>query len=218
MLFGIERSNYIESNNFGRKCCPVSGIERIRYSGCFITLKIEGNKSGPTKPSGFMGIPVLRGSGLEGFYCIILFFAVGQNINSFIVFISVHYFHIIIPCTYMLMKIYIYQLQMTAADRHHWRQATHADETQIVQMVLMGCISRSRGLKIGFQNATFKNLLVWKYKAQSFHIWCLLPIFGGQHKWSSVNGSTVTFSSGERPRARWALLLIKLGVLVGHDR
>ena len=30
----------------------------------------------------------------------------------------------------------------------------------IVQMVLIGCISRSRGQKIGFQNAIFKILLV----------------------------------------------------------
>jgi len=69
-LSGIERSNNIESYNLGRKSCPVSGIERIRYSGCFITLKIEGGNLGPTKLSGFMGIPVLRGSGLEGLYCI----------------------------------------------------------------------------------------------------------------------------------------------------
>ena len=41
-LSGIERSNYTESNNLGLKSWPVSGIERIRYSGCFITLKIEG--------------------------------------------------------------------------------------------------------------------------------------------------------------------------------
>jgi len=27
------------------------------------------------------------------------------------------------------------------------------------------------GSKMGFQNATFKNLIVWNYKAQSFHIW-----------------------------------------------
>jgi len=33
------------------------------------------------------------------------------------------------------------------------------------------CISRSQGQKIGFQNAIFKNILVWNYKAQSFHIW-----------------------------------------------
>jgi len=43
--------------------------------------------------------------------------------------------------------------------------------TKIVQMVLIGCICRSRGQKIGFQNAIFKYLLVWNYKAQSFHIW-----------------------------------------------
>ena len=67
MLSSIERSKYIESNNLGRKSCPVSGIERIRYSGCFITFKIEGENSGLTKSSGFMVIPVLRWSGLEGF-------------------------------------------------------------------------------------------------------------------------------------------------------
>jgi len=71
--------------------------------------------------------------------------------------------------------------------------------TKIIKMVLIGCISRSRGWKLGFQNAIFKNILVWNYKAQSFHIWCItssrgpLPIFGGQHQWSSVNGSTMTF-------------------------
>jgi len=42
--------------------------------------------------------------------------------------------------------------------------------TNVVQIVLVGCISRSRGQKVGFQNAIFKNLLVWNYKAQSFHI------------------------------------------------
>ena len=43
--------------------------------------------------------------------------------------------------------------------------------TKTVQMVLIGCICRSRGQKIGFQNAIFKNLLVWNNKAQRFHIW-----------------------------------------------
>jgi len=42
---------------------------------------------------------------------------------------------------------------------------------KVVQTVLVDCISRSRGQKIGFQNAIFKNLLVRNYKAQSFHIW-----------------------------------------------
>jgi len=32
--------------------------------------------------------------------------------------------------------------------------------TEIVQMVLIGCISSSRGQKLGFQNAVFKNHLV----------------------------------------------------------
>jgi len=40
-----------------------------------------------------------------------------------------------------------------------------------VQTVPIGCISRSRGQEIGFQNAIFKNLLVRNYKAQRFHIW-----------------------------------------------
>jgi len=43
--------------------------------------------------------------------------------------------------------------------------------TKIVQTVPVGCMSRSQGQKLGFQNAIFKNLLVWNYKAQSFHIW-----------------------------------------------
>jgi len=43
--------------------------------------------------------------------------------------------------------------------------------TKIDQMVLIGCICRSRSQKVGFQNAIFKNLLVWNYKAYSFHIW-----------------------------------------------
>ena len=69
---GIEGSNYIGSNNLGQNSCPVPVIEKIRYSECFITLKIEGKKSGPTKSSGSMVIPVLRGSSLEGVYDIIL--------------------------------------------------------------------------------------------------------------------------------------------------
>jgi len=42
--------------------------------------------------------------------------------------------------------------------------------TKVVQIVSVGCISRSQGQKIGFQNAIFKYILVWNYKAQSFHI------------------------------------------------
>ena len=40
-----------------------------------------------------------------------------------------------------------------------------------IKYVSVGCISRSRGQKIVFQNAIFKNLLVQNYNAQSFHIW-----------------------------------------------
>ena len=43
--------------------------------------------------------------------------------------------------------------------------------TKVVQIVPVGCISRSRGHKIGFQNAIFNNLIVLNNKAQSFHIW-----------------------------------------------
>jgi len=45
--------------------------------------------------------------------------------------------------------------------------------TKIVQIVPVGCVStcRSQGQKTGFRNAIFKNLVVWNYKAQSFHIW-----------------------------------------------
>jgi len=43
--------------------------------------------------------------------------------------------------------------------------------TTIVQMVLIGCICRSRGQKIGLQKAIFKNLLLWNYQAQSCYIW-----------------------------------------------
>ena len=40
-----------------------------------------------------------------------------------------------------------------------------------------GCISRSQGQKIGFQKAIFNILLVWNYKAQSFHIWYIHGLF-----------------------------------------
>jgi len=43
--------------------------------------------------------------------------------------------------------------------------------TKVFQTVPVGCISRSQGQKIGFQNAIFKNPLVRNYKAQRFHIW-----------------------------------------------
>ena len=48
--------------------------------------------------------------------------------------------------------------------------------TKIIQMVLIGCISRSRGQKLGFQNAIFKNLLVWNYQAQRFHSLYVKPL------------------------------------------
>jgi len=53
-----------------------------------------------------------------------------------------------------------------------WNHSLDLDQTSQkwslgVQMVLIGCICK----KIGFQNAIFKNLLVWNYKDQSFHNW-----------------------------------------------
>jgi len=72
-----------------------------------------------------------------------------------------------------------------------WRNSTGMisgwSPTKIIQMVLIGGISRSKGYKLDFQNAIVKNLFVWNYKVQSFHIWYIissrgpLPIFGGQH-------------------------------------
>ena len=50
--------------------------------------------------------------------------------------------------------------------------------TKVVQSVLVSCLSRSRGQKIGFQNAIFKGLLVLNYKAHSFHILCITPSRG----------------------------------------
>jgi len=54
--------------------------------------------------------------------------------------------------------------------------------TKIFEMVLIGCISRSRGQKLGYQKSS-----CLKLQGPNFHIWyitssrCLLPIFGGQH-------------------------------------
>jgi len=42
--------------------------------------------------------------------------------------------------------------------------------TKVVQTVPVSCLDRSRGQKIDFQNAIFRNL-VYIHKAQSFHIW-----------------------------------------------
>ena len=85
--------------------------------------------------------------------------------------------------------------------------------TKIVQMVLIVWRCRSQGQKVGHQIAIFKNL-VWNYKAQSFQIWYIassrssLPIFGFNNIMASP--WPLTFSSGERPRALWALLFIYL--------
>ena len=55
--------------------------------------------------------------------------------------------------------------------------------TKVVQTIPVGCIRRSPSHKIGFQNAILKNLLVWNYKAQSFHIWYIASVSRWQ-EWS----------------------------------
>jgi len=74
--------------------------------------------------------------------------------------------------------------------------------TKVFQSVPIGCMSRSRGQKISSLNAIFKNLFVWNYKAQGFHIWYstssggLLPKFfklcpWGQN-WPTPRGHNLT--------------------------
>ena len=53
------------------------------------------------------------------------------------------------------------------------------------KVVLIDCISRSRGQKIDFQNATFKNLLDQNYKTKSFHIWYITSSRGPLPKLSN---------------------------------
>jgi len=51
--------------------------------------------------------------------------------------------------------------------------------TKGVETIPAGCIiGRSQGQNLCFQNAIFKNLLVWNYKTQSFHIWYLTSYRG----------------------------------------
>ena len=94
---------------------------------------------------------------------------------------------------------------------------------KVVQTVPVGCISRSRGQYIGFWNKTFKNLLVWHYKAQRFHILLLASSRGPLSKlfklchWGSVLLAPLwplTFSSAEQPRALWALLFVEFAGLI----
>jgi len=61
------RSNYIESDNLGRKSCPVSGIERIRYSECFITLKLKREIFGTDEIVRFHGDSGIKRIRLRGF-------------------------------------------------------------------------------------------------------------------------------------------------------
>ena len=75
---------------------------------------------------------------------------------------------------------------------------------KVVQTVSVVCISRSHGQKIGFQNAIFKNLLVWNYKTQSFHIWYIASSRGPLPKlfklcpwgrnWPCPGGHNFTFN------------------------
>jgi len=70
--------------------------------------------------------------------------------------------------------------------------------TKVVQTVLVGCISRSWGQKIGFQNEIFINLLVWNYKAKSFHIWYIymvyLVLFPWGQNWPRRGGHNFTLN------------------------
>jgi len=66
--------------------------------------------------------------------------------------------------------------------------------TKIVQIVLIGCVSRSRGQKLVFYCNFQKTYLVYNIiKRSSTKDVQIMPLG------FSINGSTVTFSSGERP-------------------
>ena len=60
----------------------------------------------------------------------------------------------------------LFYLNIFSSETTHWiltklhRNDPWWSPTKVVQMVLNGCISRSWGQKVGFQNAIFKNLLV----------------------------------------------------------
>jgi len=86
-------------------------------------------------------------------------------------------------------------------------------------VVPVGCISRSRSQKIGFQNAIFKNLLVRNYKAQSLQIWYIAssrPIVWPRDllmhgRWTTDNGPSQkltlsTLCSGELKIGRKVVL------------
>ena len=72
--------------------------------------------------------------------------------------------------------------------------------TKNVKMVMIGFINRSRGKKTCFQNTIFKNLLVWNYTAQSFHIWYIassrgsLPNYAPVVKIDSAGGNNFTLN------------------------
>jgi len=68
-------------------------------------------------------------------------------------------------------QFYMNYIRKTANDFFSWTVNGNLPNSTGMVRVLIGCISRSRDQKIGFQNAIFKNLLVWNYKAQGFHIW-----------------------------------------------
>ena len=69
----------------------------------------------------------------------------------------------------------LFYLNIFPSETAHWiLTKLHRNDpcTKVVQTVPVGCISRlPKNQKIGFQNAIFKNLHVWNYKTQSFHIW-----------------------------------------------
>ena len=85
-----------------------------------------------------------------------------------------------------------------------------ANRSSWLHKLVMGSINR-------FLNETFKNILVWNYKAQIVLIWHIassrgpLPQLFKLFPWGSLLLAPLwplTFFSGERPRALWALLFM----------
>ena len=80
-----------------------------------------------------------------------------------------------------------FYLNIFSSETAHWiltkrHRIPRWSSTKVFQTVPVGCISRSQGQKIGFQNAIFKNHLVWNYKAQSSYIWYIASSRGPLQK------------------------------------
>jgi len=88
--------------------------------------------------------------------------------------------------------------------------------TQVVQTVPVGCISRSQGQKIGFQNAIFRNILVWNNKDQSCS---MLVVSGWSFGWYSCQRISSNMS-GHRRKNHWefSFIIQLIIVTLGHFR